>query len=60
MCFRTFAPLTAMRVPVVVSPILITEVSMAAMVVSWWIGFSVFGGSLNLMVCGLISMLVAC
>jgi hypothetical protein len=33
----------AMIMPVVVSPIFMVEVSMAAIMVSWWFGFRVIG-----------------
>ena len=37
------APLIAIIMPVLVSPIFMVEVSTAAIVVSWWLGFRVIG-----------------
>ena len=37
------APRMAIMMPVLVSPIFMVEVSTAAIVVSWWLGFKVIG-----------------
>ncbi len=41
------APLMASRMPVLVSPIFMVEVSTAAIVVSWWLGFKAIGVRLS-------------
>ena len=46
------APRIAERMPVVVSPIFMVEVSIAATIVSWWSGFRVIGVDFNCMLGG--------
>jgi hypothetical protein len=42
-----FAPRIAIIMPLLVSPIFMVEVSTAAMVVSWWLGFRAMGWRLS-------------
>ena len=46
-CFQVVAPRIASIMPVAVSPIFIVEVSIAAIVVSWWLGFKAIGVRLS-------------
>ena len=46
--------------PVEVSPIFMVEVSMAAIIVSWWLGFKVIGVGFSCMLCGYCSVVISC
>jgi len=59
-CFQTFAPLMAISVPVLVSPIFMLEVSTAATIVSSCLGFRGMGCILSCKACGCISKSLAC
>ena len=47
-------------IPVVVSPIFMVEVSMAAIIVSWWSGFRVIGVGFSCMLWGYCSVVFSC